>query len=81
VVIGEVKLNHIWKTLSEIKLDQAEVFLVDEAGYVLVHGEEKRVYRGENMSDSGAVQSALQGRAGSMEESRPGASSSDEKAR
>ncbi|MFH1232036.1 MAG: sensor histidine kinase [Planctomycetota bacterium] len=68
VLIAEVKLNSIWKIASEIKLEHSEVFLVDEEGYVLVHNEEKKVCRGENLKESAAIKSVLQGKTGSIEE-------------
>lgn len=68
VLIAEVKLNSIWKIMSETKLKDSQIFLVDEAGYVLFHNEEKKVYQGDNLSSSEAVQSVLQGKNGSIEE-------------
>lgn len=68
VLIAEVKLNRIWKTVEEIQLKQSQAFLVDENGYILVHNEEKKVYQGDNLKRSEAVQSVLQGKTGSIEE-------------
>ena len=68
VLIAAVKLNSIWKIMSEINLKDSQIFLVDEKGYVLVHNEEKKVYQGDNLSSSEAVQSVLQGKTGSIEE-------------
>ncbi|MFA5793822.1 MAG: sensor histidine kinase [Candidatus Brocadiia bacterium] len=69
MLMAEVKLSGIWKIIDEIKLGGGQAFLVDDQGYTLVHNEEKRVYQGENLKNSKAVQSVLQGASGSLEES------------
>ena len=68
VLTAEVKLNCIWKIVSEINLKHNQVFLVDEQGYVLFHNEEKKVYQKKNLKHSQAVQSVLDGKKGSVEE-------------
>ncbi|MFH1226990.1 MAG: ATP-binding protein [Planctomycetota bacterium] len=69
ILVAEIKLSGIWEIIDEIKLGGGQAFLVDDQGYTLVHNEEKRVYQGENLKNSKAIQSVLQGSNGSLEES------------
>ncbi|MCK5579347.1 MAG: sensor histidine kinase, partial [Planctomycetes bacterium] len=67
-LLAEMKLASLWGIVASIKLTDGEAFLVDEQGYMLVHNEERRVYRGENLSHLATVQSVLSGTEGSREE-------------
>ncbi|MBI4833205.1 MAG: sensor histidine kinase [Planctomycetes bacterium] len=67
-LIAEVKLSSIWNVVKDVSLTGGEAFLVDEAGYVLLHNEEKKVYRGENLKGLKTVRAVLEGNSGSVEE-------------
>ncbi|MEK7448097.1 MAG: ATP-binding protein [Planctomycetota bacterium] len=67
-LLAEVKLSGLWDVVNRIKLPDGESFLVDEEGYMLVHNEERRVYRAEDLSGLAVVQAALQGQSGSKEQ-------------
>ena len=67
-LIARIKLSSFWDMVDGIKLKNGEAFIVDEAGYVLVHKEEHRVYRSENLAFALPVQQALKGFQGSLED-------------
>jgi signal transduction histidine kinase len=67
-LLAQVKLSGLWDMVDSIKLKDGEAFIVDQAGYVLVHKEERRVYQGENLAHTKPVQAVLTGNQGSLED-------------